>query len=240
MEGLSGWVGPTYEIAQPRLEITGGELTLGDKVVRLAGGSLWHDRQTYNTIGPGAPLSAEAESPPKPKPLYTGNWIVMLFDSGLTADVNVVWHPSSEPGTQWQMGRAFDPPRPPVSGSGNLYFAAGADRYNGGAFLSGTGDTDEDYDYDVNIFDPADPERSPHWQSPVTHNVYCNKWKITFSSRLSGWNVPPVVYVVVLVPGCEYAPPGGSAFWEGATHLFSDPECTNRIGRGFVEQMGYN
>ncbi|MEA2999954.1 MAG: Lipocalin-like domain [Sphingomonadales bacterium] len=238
MEGVSGWVGPTYEIAQPRLEITGGEITLGDKMVRLAGGSLWHDRQTYNMVGPGAQPSTEAKS--TPKPLYTGNWMVMLFDSGLTADVNVVWPVVSKPGTQWQMGRAFDPPRPPVSGSGNLYFADGADRYNGGAFLNGIGDTDETYDYDVNIFDPADLERSPHWQSPVTRNVYCNKWKVTFSSRLAGWNVPPVVYVAALVPGCEYAPPGGRAFWEGATHLFSDPECTQRIGTGFVEQMGYN
>jgi hypothetical protein len=240
MEGMSGWVGPTYEIAQPRLEIVAGQVTLGDTIVQLAGGSLWHDRQTYNTVGPGSQSSIGDQPTPKPKPLYTGNWMIMLFDSGLTADVNVVWPMATEPGTQWIMGRALSPPKPPVSGSGNLYFADGADRYNGGAFLNGVGDTDEAFDYDVNIFDPADSENSPHWQSPATHNVYCNKWKITFSSRLAGWNVPPVVYVAALVPGCEYAPPAGAAFWEGATHLFSDPECTDRIGTGFVEQMGYN
>src|SRR6185436_7326155 len=98
----------------------------------------------------------------------------------------------------------------------------------------------EEFDYDINIFDPADSGQSPHWQSPATGNVYCNKWQIALSSRLARWNVPPMVYVAALVPGCEYAPPAGRAFWEGAVHLFSDRDCTNRIGEGFVEQMGYN
>jgi hypothetical protein len=237
MEGMSGWVGPTYEIAQPRLLITGGTLTIGGATVQLIRGSLWHDRQTYTSPPPagGAPPPG---TKPAPKPLYLGNWMVLLFADGLTADVNVNWPKASVPGTQWMMGRALD--QPPVGGTGNLYFADGADRYNGGAFLQGIGDTEEDFDYDVNIFDPADPNQSPHWSSPVTGNVYCNKWQIAFSPRLARWNVPPIVYLAALVPGCEYAPPGGAAFWEGAVHLFSDRACTNRIGEGFVEQMGYN
>jgi len=235
MEGMSGWVGPTYEIAQPRLQITGGTLTLGDAAITLAGGSLWHDRQTYNF--PPAPPPPPGS---KPAPLYTGNWMALLFSNGLSADLNAVWPEATEPGTQWLSGRALNPPRPPLNASGNLYFADGVDRYNGGAFLQGVGNSPEEFDYDINIFDPADSGQSPHWQSPATGNVYCNKWQIAFSSRLARWNVPPIVYVAALVPGCEYAPPAGRAFWEGAVHLFSDRDCTNKIGEGFVEQMGYN
>jgi hypothetical protein len=239
MEGMSAYVGPTYEVAQPRLLINGGTLTLGETVVQLIRGSLWHDRQTYTNpppTGAAAPTALAAKA--APKPLYLGNWVVILFWNGLSADLNTGWPKASVPGTQWIVGRAVD--KPPVFGTGNLYFAAGADRYNGGAFLQGVGDSEEDFDYDINIFNPAHPGQSPHWQSPVTGHVYCNKWSVAFSPRLAQWKVPAQVYLAAFVPGCEYAPGDGSGFWEGAVHVFADRDCTNQIGEGFVEQMGYN
>ncbi len=252
MEGHSGYVGPltegepglyTYEVAQPRMTIKSGSLTLGDKTVQLTGGNLWHDRQTYT----GPPPSAAAEAAPKSAkqlaPLYRGNWIALVFDSGLSANLNVEWPAPDKPKPgepvrkQWISGRAVGRP-PGSSSSGNLYFADGADRYNGGAFLDGSGD---DWDYDINIFDPADPDASPHWTSASgTCNTYCTKWQIAFSDRLARWNVPPAIYLVALVEGCEYTSTVGDGFWEGAVDIFSDRECTNRIGHGFFEQMGYD
>lgn len=262
MEGHSGYVGPlkddqqglyTYEIAQPRLTITGGSLTLGDKAVTLTGGNLWHDRQTYTSLPPPPAPPPSPPPPPgaKPKPdapkqlapLYRGNWIALVFDSGLSANLNVGWPPPDKPSPgdpdpkQWISGRAVG--RPPGAGSsGNLYFADGADRYNGGAFLDGGSD---DWDYDINIFDPDDPDSSPHWTSSSgTRNTYCLKWSIAFSDRLAHWHVPPVIYLVALVEGCEYTSTVGDGFWEGAVDIFADRECTRRIGHGFYEQMGYN
>jgi hypothetical protein len=42
--------------------------------------------------------------------------------------------------------------------------------------------------------------------------------------------------VVALVDSCD----GSSPFWEGAAQLYADRACTQPIGYGFVEQMGYN
>jgi hypothetical protein len=252
MEGQSAYVGQrkegdpglyTYEVAQPCLTIEGGTLTIGSETVTLTGGNLWHDRQTYT----GPPPTAAAEAgPPKLAPLYRGNWIALVFDNGLTAGLNAVWPAPTpvDPRKQWITGRSVGRP-PEVGSSGNLYFPEGLDRYNGGAFLSGGGGTgptdpgDDDWDYDVNILDPSDSENSPHWTSP-NGNTYCTAWSIAFSERLAHWKVPPVVYLVALVGGCEHAATIGDSFWEGAVDIFEDRACTRRIGRGFFEQMGYD
>jgi hypothetical protein len=253
MEGHSGYVGPlkqgdgglyTYEIAQPRLVITGGSLILGTKVVTLTAGNLWHDRQTYTVPPPEAQTAAQTAAPKPLAPLYRGNWVTLYFNSGLTASLNVGW-PEPEPGAkQWISGRAVGVP-PGDGSSGNLYFADGVDRYNGGAFLNGGGEGDE-WDYDINIFNPAckdDPsQHSPHWQSSFGpgFNTYCTKWSVAFSDRLAHWNVPPMIYLVALVDGCEFTSTVGDCFWEGAVQIFSDHDCTQSIGFGFYEQMGYN
>lgn len=236
MEGYSGYVGGavqsddglfTYEIAQPQLNITGGTLTVGGQQVTIVGGNLWHDRQTY-TYPPG-------KAPGPGGPLYRGCWMPVRFDNGVSADLVAGW--SQQPaGEQWISGRAVG--RPPAGGVGNLFFPEGYDRYNGGAVIQTVG---EDWDYDINIFDGAEPASSPHWTSPATGCTYCTKWKISFSTRLQQqWNLPAVIYLSAIVQGCEFVAEGQAPFSEGAALMFSDPECTQRIGEGFVEQMGYN
>ena len=255
LEGASGCVEPpnetdkgvfTYEVAQPRLTITGGTLAIGDRKVKLVGGNLWHDRQAY-TLSPygggflpgGGASTEELVKQASTATLYRGMWIALTLDNGVSMLVTPQWGEVTEKGQQWISGRAVN--RPPAGGYGNLFLPPNVDRYNGGALLSG-GDADgNDWDFDVNIFDPKNPSDSPHWQSRVdNHNVYGTKWAITFSDRLAHWNVPKEIFVVALVESCENSLAGSSRFWEGAARLYADRACTQPIGYGFVEQMGYN
>jgi hypothetical protein len=256
LEGASGCVEPpketdkgvfTYEVAQPRLTITGGTLAIGERKVNLVGGSLWHDRQAYTLSPygggflPGGATTEEmvTQASKEVATLYRGMWIALTLDSGISMLVTPQWAPVTDKGQQWISGRAVN--RPPTGGYGNLFLPPDADRYNGGALLSGGSATGDDWDFDVNIFDPQNPQDSPHWQSPdYDKNVYGTKWAITFSDYLGHWGVPKEVFVVALVDSCENTLAGSSPFWEGAARLYGDRACTQPIGYGFVEQMGYN
>jgi hypothetical protein len=243
MEGCSAYVGPpidptglyTYEVAQPRLAITGGTLAVAGNAVRLVCGNLWHDRQVYNQQ-PAAAAAAAAT-----KGLYCGTWMPLLFDNGLTATISSNWAVQGGRGTQWLSGRALG--QPPVGGTGNLYLADDPDLLNGGALLRAIRDnSSEPWDFDINIFDPDNQDESPHWSAGAPDSpTYCTKWWVTFSDRLVAlWGLPRDIYLVALVEGCEFAPQGEEPFWEGAADIFADRACTERIGRGWVEQMGYN
>jgi hypothetical protein len=242
LEGASGYVGPpidptglyTYEVAQPRLRIAGGTLSVAGTEVILTDGNLWHDRQAYNV----APSAGAATNPGKG--LYCGTWMPLLFDSGLTATISANWTVLDGEGTQWVSGRAVQ--RPPIGGTGNLYLADDPGLLNGGALLRAIRDgSSEPWDFDINIFDPANPADSPSWSAGPPSPTYCNKWAVTFSDRLvADWGLPREIFLVALVQGCEFAPPGQTPFWEGAADIFADRACTQRIGRGWVEQMGYN
>jgi hypothetical protein len=242
LEGCSGYVGPpidptglyTYETAQPRLRIAGGTLAVAGKEVILAGGSLWHDRQVYNPAPPAASEGAQTRG------LYCGTWMPLLFDNGLSATISANWKVLDGQATQWVSGRAVG--HPPIGGTGNLYFADDPDLLNGGALLRAIREGSiEPWDFDINIFDPANPANSPSWSAGGNSPTYCTKWAVTFSDRLvSQWRLPREIYLSALVQGCEFAPKGQTPFWEGAADIFADRACTERIGRGWVEQMGYN
>jgi hypothetical protein len=257
LEGSSGCVAPleetasgvfTYEIAQPQLEVTGGSLRLASGEVKLTGGNLWHDRQAYtyspHAAPPPAPTGASLEemlkaAPSKGGNLYRGAWIGLKFDNGNSMLVTPQWGEVDTPGQQWVSGRAVH--RPPVGGYGNLFLPLESPyHYNGGALLLGGSPGKEDWDFDLNIFNPDDPEASPHWQSPVSGNVYATKWSLKFSPALAQWDVPGEVFLEALVQDCENSLLGSNPFWEGAVRIFADRECTRLIGHGFAEQMGYN
>ena len=237
MEDMSGYNAPPQnvagglynnEAAQPRLRITGGTLGIGDRKVTLVGGNLWNDRQVY-TYDPAHP-------PAESEPMYYGCWIPLVFDSGLSGEVSPGWPIAKEKGKQWLSGRKLN--IPPSGGHGNLFFAPGTDRYNGGAYLTAVGD---DWDFDLNIFDPDDSENSPHWQSPETGIVYCTKWWLRFHPALKRlWGVPDEVFLVPFAQGCEYVQSPAAPFWEGAGRIYADRACTRRIGYCWIEQMGYN
>ena len=107
--------------------------------------------------------------------------------------------------------------------------------------MGGDADPASPWDFDVNLFDPGEPGRSPHWQSSDgPKNTYGTKWSVRFSERVQSWGVPPMVYLVALVESCENSLQGSVPFWEGAVRVYKDAACTEAIGYGFVEQMGYN
>ena len=258
LEGASGCVAPpketdsgvfTYEVAQPRLTIGAGSLDIGQRKIRLVGGSLWHDRQAYTTSPYGGGLLPSATTQPaelaklvsdKVATLYRGMWIAIKLDSGISMLVSPQWAPVADKGQQWISGSAVG--RPPVGGYGNLFLplGAGTERYNGGALLYGTPVAGAPADFDVNIFESQNPQSSPHWQSGQHGNVYATKWSVTFADALARWGVPKEVYLVALVDGCENTLAGSTPFWEGAVRVYADRACTQRIGYGFAEQMGYN
>lgn len=270
MEGISGYVGPalfadsgavglsSYECAQPRLHIgRGGTLVIGQRTHRIEGGSLWLDRQLIAPAGtPPDELVAEtatgtrgaqglkqllARQAPQPKQLYLGDWMGIVLDDGHCLALAEFWRPS-EP--QWFTGTLTG--RPPKNGFGNLYFASdGTPQANGGLGLKPrTSMREEDWDFDVNVLDPTDAERSPHWRSPSTGKTYATAWRIDLSARLRdavGRRLPGTLYLFALSDNCEIVPGGpDAAFFEGAALVYADPERTRPLGHAFVEQMGFD
>lgn len=255
LEGSSGCVAPlsetdpgvfTYEIAQPRLAVIGGTVEIGGVEKALAGGNLWHDRQAYTYSPYAQPQAASASATPeallKSVPgsggnLYRGVWMGLGFDNGMSMLVSPQWAKVDAPGEQWISGRAVG--RPPSGGYGNLFLPIDSPQhYNGGALLD-AGTPDRPGDFDLNIFDPANPAHSPHWQGP-SGNVYCTKWSLKFADGLAQCGVPGEVYVAALLDTCENQLIGSNPFWEGAVRIYADAACTQRIGTGFAEQMGCN
>jgi hypothetical protein len=257
LEGSSGCVAPllqtdhgpfTYEAAQPRLTIIGGTLTLGTTSVTLTGGTLWFDRQCYNWSPLNPPSTISVASTPeevvaagtaKATTLYRGMWIAIKLDSGASILVSPQWAAVAEKGQQWISGSAVGRPSP--GGYGNLFLKPGTDRYTDGAFLLGSNvDPSTDWDFDVNILNPQDPESSPHWQSSKSGMTYGLAWAVRFSSRLATWGIPSQLYLRAIVEPCENQLAASLPFWEGAVHVYSDAAQTQLIGNGFAEQMGYN
>jgi len=249
LEGDSGYVAPaegqpglyTYEVTQPRLRLESGVVAIGREETVLTSGMFWHDRQAYtlspgDSGGNGAPVDASAAETAKPArySLYRGNWIALTFLNGISGVLAPMWPKVDAPHEQWIVGSKVK--RPPIGGYGNLYFPEELDFRNGGMRLKALG---PDPDFDVNIFDPDDPSKSPTW-SGEDHVVYGTQWQIGFSEAVTALGIPATVYVKALIPGCRIAFPAQNSFYEGAAEIYSDRECRHVIGHAFVEQMGYN
>jgi hypothetical protein len=255
MEGLSGYVGPgmfadrgvgldSYECAQPVLRIDGGTLTIDDEDHRVAGGTLWLDRQLIARAAAGArprgalraALRGEAQSLHQ---LYVGDWIAITLDDGRSLAVAEFWQPSSP---QWLTGTGVG--KPPQNGFANLYFphdASGPQGNGGLALKARTTASCEDWDFDLNVLDPEAREASPHWKSPQSGRTYATAWRIDFAPRAQRAGLPAVLYLRAISDNCEIIPAGpDSAFFEGAALVYADREFRRRLGQAFVEQMGFN
>lgn len=255
MEGLSGYVGPSmfenddiglssYECAQPVLRIERGGITLDDRVHAITGGTLWLDRQMIaKAAGDGTPTASVSAAlrgqTPSPRELYLGDWIAVTLDDGLSLALALFWQPSNP---QWITGTAVG--RPPKQGFGNLYLPVRgtAPQGNGGLALTPrTAMSGDDWDFDLNLLEPEEPARSPHWTSPASGKTYATAWRIDFAPRAQQQGLPSVLYLHTVSDNCEIIPatPSG-AFFEGAALVYADRERRRRIGQAFVEQMGFN
>jgi hypothetical protein len=262
MEWQSGYIGPdsashfgnaSFEFAQPRLRITSGRLELNGSVRNITRGMLWLDRQVVTP----PPTSSEAAVRPDDinaaaakhasmKSLYTGSWIGITLDDGLTFVCACFWQPPPKPHRflQWQTGTLLG--LPPMATYGNVYFNEEGRRVrNGGSYLRGfeTGDPDDKvFDFDVNILQPDSPDKSPHWQSPTA--TYSTGWWIRIGPEGQRCGLPANLYLSAVVPGCENVLPSVAvrlnAFWEGAANVYADAALTRQIGHAFVEQMGFD
>jgi hypothetical protein len=263
MEGLSGYVGPamfatgniglgSYECAQPVLRIGEGRLEIDGAEHLVTGGSLWLDRQLIAKPAPGSAAAAAAPARPRggwlaalrgetaaTHQLYVGDWIGITLDDGQSLVLAEFWQPGAP---QWLTGTGVG--KPPLHGFGNLYFPldATAPQGNGGLALKArTAETGEDWDFDLNIVDPAAREGSPHWTSPASTKTYATAWRVDFAPRAQRAGLPPALYLRALSDNCEIinTTPDG-AFFEGAALVYADPDFQRRLGQAFVEQMGFN
>jgi len=275
LEWQSGYIGPipsdqfsasSFEFAQPRLNITGGSLTLRGVSHMITSGMLWLDRQVLTFPEKAAvpeavgllPLSGML-SPEhlgkigsvlqQMKPLYTGSWMGINLNNGLSVVLACFWQTPPEGILQWQTGTLLG--LPPNATYGNVYFPLESDPRrmpNGGSYLKGIEKGDPEpyiFDFDVNILDPDHPDISPHWQSSVLGKAtYATAWQIRTGSQWQAHGLPATLYLKALVSGCENVLPSVelpfSGYWEGAAAIFSDKALTQEIGHAFVEQMGFN
>lgn len=263
MEGVSGYVGPdmfpnggdapaSYECAQPFLNIqSGGSLEIDGETHVIEKGYLWLDRQMVVTEENSSsekiavPGNAEElkefllQKAPSPKSLYLGDWMGFVLDNGVSIVLAEFWQKSVP---QWITGTKTG--HPPKRGFGNLYFKIDGDApvANGGMALRPKLELgSDDWDYDVNILCPGEPEKSPHWQSPLSGQTYATAWQIDFAHGLSGYGLPETMYVFAVSDNCEIVMLSKKgAFFEGAALAYADKERKKFLGHVFVEQMGFN
>ncbi|HEX5182059.1 MAG TPA: hypothetical protein VFW19_02790 [Allosphingosinicella sp.] len=263
MEGHSGYVGSgmfadggvgldSYECAQPVLRVSGGTLTIDGAERRIAGGTLWLDRQLIARAAPGSASGDQAAARrrgalraalrgelPGAQPLYVGDWIGLTLDDGRSLALAEFWQKSTP---QWITGTGVG--KPPRHGFGNLYFPRDLDapQANGGLALKArTAEVSDDWDFDLNLLDPRDPGASPHWTSPASNKTYATAWRIDFAPRAQRAGLPPTLYLRALSDNCEIIPStADAAFFEGAALVYADRDFRRRLGQAFVEQMGFN
>jgi hypothetical protein len=260
MEGLSGYVGPamfakggiglaSYECAQPVLRIGGGRLAIDGDEHRIAGGTLWLDRQLTAEAEPGAAAAtggrrrggwiAALRGQAPSHPLYVGDWIGLTLDDGRSLVLAEFWEPSPR---QWITGTGVG--KPPRHGFGNLYLPldATAPQGDGGLALKPrTAMTGEDWDFDLNILDPRAGPDSPHWTSPASLKTYATAWRVDFAPRAQRAGLPATLYLRAISDNCEIInSTPDEAFFEGAAWVCADPDFRHRLGQAFVEQMGFN
>jgi len=262
LEWQSGFIGPdstsdfgnaSFEFAQPRLRIASGTLTLDGRTRTIKDGMLWLDRQvlTPQSATPRESFSTEGDIKEAivrsnlVKTLYRGSWMGITLDNGLTMVCACFWQPPLPGKLQWQTGTLLG--LPPTTTYGNLYFNEEGRRVrNGGTYLRGLEMNDpieSVFDFDLNILQPDDPDKSPHWKS-TNGSTYSNGWWIRIGAESQRHGLPANFYLKAVVSGCENVLPESelplSAYWEGAANVFADPELTQLIGHAFVEQMGFN
>lgn len=217
----------SLEFAMPSLVIEeGSSITMKGETVSLSKGRLWLDRQTLRKsrfFGKDFSASQPDQSEPDNKSLYIGNWLAVTIDQ--TQYMIAFFWDQQTP--QWKVGRKLDPPVNPNCTIGLEYLPLTA--WDGKSPFQGINVLKSD-EFDLNILNPDDPDNSPHWVSPTSHNTYCSAWQLRIREK---------VYIVrVLIPSSEITLYNES-FFEGAATVHEE-SSGEEVGNAFVEQMGYN
>jgi hypothetical protein len=261
MENKSGVVGNTYECAQPFLEIMpGGKITIDGETHFIENGWLWMDRQMVSksnatkggAIGSGNDLKNWVSANPNSlvKPFYTGNWISVNLNKGLSLALTAFWdqHPN-----QWISGTVIAEEKnnkhygPQKGAFGNIYYNEeyASKMGNGGRFLRPRlylSQPNSEWDYDINILDPSNMgSHSPHWISPQSGVTYATAWHIQFSPDLKIDDLPQDLFLFSVCENSEIFIDKQICCFEGAALVYDSLKPKSKIiGHAFTEQMGYN
>ena len=243
LEGASGALLNTYEFSQPRLDVAGGFLQIGDETIAVGGGSLWNDMQTIFTAFNGTlPRRFGAALPP------TYQWLSLTLDGGACLELSSLWYVHEN---QWRSGNKSG--FPARTGFGVFYRPRKADAYAyaGGGYpvaplhdCAPGDDAPPDcpypegvpWDFSVDVFDGA------HWTSPDTNRTYATALEVSFGARLAADVGHDALYVYQIVDNGE-AVLSTSTESVAAARVFDRPRGepgAALVGAAVVEQYGYN
>ena len=211
----------SYEFAMPSLSIQEGTITMDGETTLLGGGNLWLDRQSINQQSLHG-HSTSGTPPSSQHQLYTGNWLAIIMNDQ-THYVLVFFWPKKQ--NQWIVGTELHPPVDPTGKIGLEY--PPLSNWDHHSPVQGVHVLDST-EFDLNILHPNDPPISPHWTSPTSHQTYCSAWKLRIRKN--------VYTMTALIPESEVHG-NNTYFFEGAANICD--EHNSKVGRSFVEQMGY-
>ena len=234
---LSSTKTPTYEMAFPSLNIMNESyIVLNDTKYNLVDGNIWLDRQTALDAPALESTSQKLNSKLFPlrrqskagKQLYVGDWFAIVMNNKTVYELAFFWPPKKN---QWIVGDKLIPPIPALDKYGMKYpYNSDWMNWKGMPAIQGVSVL-EQYEFNVNIFNPSNPSLSPHWKSPISGQTYCTKWQLQLGDKQ---------YVMTsLVPGSEVTG-GNEYFYEGIATI-TDPKDPSGQPLGYVmaEEMGY-
>ena len=239
LEGASGAdFKKSYEFAMPSTTIMRGTITLDGVTTELGGGNLWLDRQAIvpppsthhqgisHSRSSGEQQMAAMLASSTGSQLYTGNWLAVIMNDKTVYTMAFFWPKKRD---QWIVGSELQPPVNPKYQTGLEYpLLTSLPNWDLKSPVQGVNVLDSS-EYDLNILFPLDPNESPHWTSPTTHQTYCSAWKLRIRNQ--------VYNMTAFVPESEVSFVAGVAFFEGAAIISDDSD--HQVGFAFVEQMGY-
>lgn len=226
----------SWEFGFPSLKIKSGSFSYNGTEIKLVGGNIWNDLQTVQPP-PGGELIPN-------RGIYLGTWSSITLDNGIIMQAWSLWEDQDEPGQQWISGTMVG--RPPRYVAGTLFYPVDkiTNGSQGGAPVWGT------EDFDLNILNPKNPQSSPHYTSPISNQTYALAWQLTINRAKLGsfaTGIPRTLYMFPImrtgqaIPEMHMLGTGlPSYFYEMSCVVYKDKERKNPIGRGFVEQMGFN
>jgi len=204
----------TIQFNMPAMTILeGSTISIAGETTQLTTGNIWLDRQCLK-------MSLKGFF----KPLYTGIWLAITMSDKTSYTIQFIWPKIKEAGKQWIVGT--DVGQAPTMQTALEYLALF--NWDGKSPVQGVNVLEKE-EFDLNIRNPKDPDKSPHWKSTTNKkgSTYCTAWNFKLKDK--------TYQIDCLVPSCEVFL--NTYFFEGVA-IISDNG--SEVGYAFVEQMGYN